>query len=85
MSKKKKNNPNPYVSHSVCSARYGKLDSKITEILHTLTGNPRDHEDLGLVGEVRDIKRDRRWILGLITLIGIPVFLFLIKYLFFGG
>lgn len=77
---KKRGNPG-YVTNAACRARYGKVDMKMTEILHTLTGNPKDHNDLGLVGDVRDIKRDRKWIYALITLIGVPTMFLLIKYL----
>lgn len=81
MAKKKKNPNNPHVTISLCNERYGLLDTKITEILYLLKGNPRSHKDLGIMGELQNIQRDKRWVYGLITLIGIPVFFLLLQYL----
>jgi len=78
---KRKDNPG-YVTLEMCTQKYTKLDDKITEILHLLKGNPdKSSEDLGLLGDIRDIKRDRKWIYGLIV-IGIPIFVAVLTFIF---
>jgi len=70
---------NPYVTLETCNIRYNAIDKKVTEILWALKGNPNVPEDLGIMGQLRDIKRDRKWIYALITCIAIPVALLVIK------
>lgn len=87
---KRKGKNNPYVTLETFTTRHemllNKIDrnaTKVTEILWLLKGNPNAPGDMGIMGEIRDIKRDRKWFYALLTLIGLPLFFFLIKY--FGG
>ena len=76
---------NPFVHLEFCDARHLEVNKKLDQVLFTLKGNPNIPEDLGMMGQLRDIKRDRKWIYALLTMIGIPVFFLMIKYFFFGG
>lgn len=78
----KKKKDNPYVSFETCNARHIAVDGKLTEILCTLRGNPDASGDLGIMGDVRDIKRDKKWVYALLTLIGIPVLFLIVKFVF---
>jgi len=77
---KKKHNPG-FVTTSVCNARYNKLDTKVTEILYAVKGNPNVPGDLGLAGDVRDVKRDKKWTYALITFVALPTLFLLLNYL----
>ena len=70
-----------YVSAKACELRHASVDDKLNEIITILKGSSKNPGDLGLMGEIRDIKRDRKWIYGLITIIAIPSFSYIIKIL----
>lgn len=78
MAPRKKKNPN-FVTLKICNQRHLELSKSITEILHILKGDPNKFDDLGLLGAIRDIKRDRKWIYALITLIGLPILFWLLS------
>ena len=78
-----KKKDNPYVSAETCSLRHQGLDSKINEIIKILKGTG-ELDNMGLLGEIRDIKRDRKWIYILLTVIGIPIVFLLIEYVLRG-
>lgn len=85
----KRDNPsisvNP-VTVEACNIRHQSLDSKIEEILSILKGNSKDINDAGgLVGSFRDLKRDRKWIYIIITVLGIPLTLLIVNFLMKGG
>lgn len=83
MVKRKKHNPG-YVSIRSCNQTHKLLEGKVTEVLYTLRGNPKNHKDTGLVGEFREMKavnqRDRKWIYAILTLIIIPLLWLLFNY-----
>lgn len=84
---KENNNPkqNPFVHLEFCNTRHLSLDNKMNEILWILKGDPKNPKDGGIIGEMRDQRRDRRWIYALITIIGVPTLFLFIKWLISGG
>lgn len=68
------------VSVNACNIRHQTLDKNISEILNILKGNSDVPGDMGLMGDIRDIKRDKKWTYALLTIIGIPVLLMVIRY-----
>lgn len=95
MARRKKNNPG-FISIATCNMRYGKIKDSLDvlktqnkEILQTLAGNPKDHTDLGLQGDVQVIKKttklNRKIIYALIALFGTPVLILIINYILSGG
>lgn len=84
MTRKKKGNPS-FVTLKMCNKRHSQLDKKVTDILYILKGKPNQHDDLGLLGDIRDIKRDRKWIYVIVTILGVPSLILLLSWLLGGG
>lgn len=80
-------NSNPgFVTINACETRHTEIGAKIDEILKILRGNPgNDPDSMGLLGDIRDMKRDRKWIYALLTIIGIPTLFLLVQYVMSGG
>ena len=86
----KKNKDNPHVSFETCNLRheginkrFDGLDGKMNEIIKILTGSG-EIDEMGLVGEVRDIKRDRKWIYTILTIFGIPLIFLIVQFVLKG-
>jgi hypothetical protein len=76
---------NPFVHLEFCDARYIEVNKKLDQVLNTLKGNPNVPEDMGMMGDLRDIKRDRKWIYALLITIGIPTIFLIVNFLMKGG
>ena len=81
-----KNKDNPYVSLATCDLRTKAIGDRVEQVIskidiltNLVRGNPAVPEDMGLCGDIRDIKRDRKWIYGIITVIVIPILYLLLK------
>ena len=86
-----KKRDNPDVSIQTCNMRHenlnsniGSLNSNMNEVIKILRGTG-EIDDTGLVGAVRDIRRDRKWIYALLTLLGIPTIFLIINFFMKGG
>jgi len=77
-----KKKDNPYVSIETCNLRYNNLNANLNKILEILRGDEK--VNFGLIGDIRDIKRDRKWIYILLTVIGVPIIFLLIEYVLRG-
>jgi hypothetical protein len=76
---------NPFVHLEFCNARHMATNVKLDQILFAVKGNPNVPEDLGMMGDLRDIKRDRKWIYALLTILGVPTIFLVINFLIKGG
>jgi hypothetical protein len=76
---------NPFVHMGFCDARHIAVDRKLDLVLYAIKGNPEIPEDLGMMGELRDIKRDRKWIYAVLTMIGVPIIFLIIQFILKGG
>lgn len=74
-----------FVTIPNCDFRHGQINAKMDEILWVLKGDPKDPKDGGIIGEMRDQRRDKRWIYAFLTLIGIPSLFLFIKWILTGG
>jgi len=76
---------NPFVHLEFCDARHTQVNTKLDEILWVLKGDPKNTKDGGIIGEMRDQRRDRKWIYAILTMIGIPIIFLLIEFFLKGG
>jgi len=76
---------NPFVHLEFCDARHIEVNKKLDQILFAVKGNPNTPEDMGMMGTLRDIKRDKKWIYALLVTIGVPTIFLIINFLVKGG
>jgi len=73
-----KKKDNPHVSIGTCNARHANVDANLNKILEVLRGDEKTN--YGIIGDLRDIKRDKRWTYAIIISFIIPVVFLLINY-----
>lgn len=76
---------NPFVHLEFCDVRHMEVNKKLDQILFAVKGNPDKPEDMGMMGTLRDIQRDRKWIYALLITIGVPTVFLIANFLIRGG
>jgi hypothetical protein len=76
---------NPFVHMEFCDVRHMEVNKKLDQILFAVKGNPSVPEDMGMMGDLRDIKRDKKWIYAMLTIIGAPTIFLIIQFLLKAG